>query len=204
MSSVDVAINFAYIFSAVLFVFGLKMLSSPATARQGNLVSAVGMLLGVVVTLFAQGLDYKWILVGIIAGSAIGLLLASKVAMTQMPEMVALLNGFGGLSSLLLAWSEYHQHPELTVFIGIVTSLTAFIGGVTFSGSMIAFAKLSEMISGKPVLFSGQHILNGAILLAILLCTALFASNSRSLSWVFMIVVVISLAFGVKIGRAHV
>ena len=197
MSSVDIAINFAYIFSAVLFVFGLKMLSSPATARRGNLVSAVGMLLAVVVTLFAQGLDYKWIMVGIVAGAAIGLLLAYRVAMTQMPEMVALLNGFGGLSSLLLGWSEYHQHPELTAFIAIVTSLTAFIGGVTFSGSMIAFAKLSEKITGKPILFAGQHLLNGAILLAVLLCTGLFAANSESLYWVFLIIVVVSLAFGV-------
>lgn len=197
MSSANVAINFAYIFSAVLFVFGLKMLSSPATARRGNMVSAAGMLLAIIVTLFSQGLDYKWILVGVIIGSAVGLAAAYKVEMTSMPEMVALLNGFGGLSSLLLAWSEYHQHPELTVFIGIVTSLTAFIGGVTFSGSMIAFAKLSEKITGKPVLFNGQHILNGAILLAILLCTALFASNSESLYGVFILIVVISLVFGV-------
>ena len=197
MSSAQIAINFTYIFSAILFIFGLKMLSSPVTARQGNLVSAVGMLLAVVVTLFAQGLNYKWILVGVMAGTAIGLILAYRVAMTQMPEMVALLNGFGGLSSLLLGWSDYHQHPQASVFIAIVTALSAFIGGVTFSGSMIAFAKLSELISGKAMVFRGQHLLNGAFLLAALAGTGLFAAHPESLYWLFLGIAVIALLFGI-------
>jgi len=197
MSSTFLAINFAYVISAGLFIFGLKMLSSPATARQGNLVSAVGMLLAIVVTLFSQGLDYKWILLGIVIGSAIGLVAAYKVEMTSMPEMVALFNGFGGISSLLLAWGEYHQHPQLSVFIAIVASLSAFIGGVTFSGSMIAFGKLSEKIPSKAILFSGQHIINGAILIAALVSTAVFASNPQGLYTLFIIIVVISLVFGI-------
>lgn len=197
MSSPVLAINFAYVISAALFIFGLKMLSSPATARRGNLISAVGMLLAIVVTLFSQGIDYKWILVGVVIGSAIGLVAALKVEMTSMPEMVALFNGFGGISSLLLAWSEYHQHPQLTVFIGIVASLSAFIGGVTFSGSMIAFGKLSEKIPSKAIVFKGQHIINAAILLTALLSTAFFASNAESLYLIFLLIVVISLVFGV-------
>ncbi|MHB8789714.1 MAG: NAD(P)(+) transhydrogenase (Re/Si-specific) subunit beta [Desulfobulbaceae bacterium] len=197
MSSSFLLINFVYVISAGLFIFGLKMLSSPATARQGNLVSAAGMLLAIVATLFAQGLDYKWILVGVIIGSAVGLVAAYKVEMTSMPEMVALFNGFGGLSSLLLAWAEYHQNPELSVFIGIVASLSAFIGGVTFSGSMVAFGKLSEMIPGKAVVFSGQHLINAAILLAALGSTVLFAVNADSLYWVFILIVIVSLVFGV-------
>jgi NAD(P) transhydrogenase subunit beta len=173
------------------------MLSSPATARRGNLISAVGMLLAIVVTLFAQGIDFKWILVGVVIGSAIGLIAAFKVEMTSMPEMVALFNGFGGIASLLLAWSEYHQHPDLSVFIGIVASLSAFIGGVTFSGSMIAFGKLSEKIPSKAVIFNGQHIINAAILIIAILSTVFFAINAQSLYWVFILIVVISLIFGV-------
>ena len=197
MSSSGLAINFVYVISAAMFIFGLKMLSSPATARRGNLVSAVGMLLAIVVTLFSQGIDFKWILVGVVIGSAIGLVAALKVEMTAMPEMVALFNGFGGISSLLLAWSEYHQHPQLSIFIGIVTALSAFIGGVTFSGSMIAFGKLSEKIPSKAVIFGGQHIINAAILLTAILSTAFFAGNAESLYWVFILIVVISLVFGV-------
>jgi NAD(P) transhydrogenase subunit beta len=166
MNTTTLLINFAYVISAGLFIFGLKMLSSPATARQGNLLSALGMLLAIVVTLFYSGLDYKWIVVGIVIGTLIGLVAAYKVQMTSMPEMVALFNGFGGIASLLLAWSEYHQHPELSIFIALVTFLSAFIGGITFSGSMVAFGKLAEKIPSKAIVFSGQHIVNGAILLA--------------------------------------
>ncbi|HHK60237.1 MAG TPA: NAD synthetase, partial [Desulfobacterales bacterium] len=88
----NLVINFAYVVSAVLFIFGLKMLSSPATARKGNLVSALGMLLAVVVTLLYAGLDYKWIALGVVVGSVIGLVAAYRVQMTAMPEMVALFN----------------------------------------------------------------------------------------------------------------
>jgi len=122
MSSVQLGINFAYIISAILFIVGLKMLSSPATARRGNLLSALGMLLAIVVTLFAQGLDYKWIVLGVVIGSVIGIITAYKVAMTSMPEMVALFNGFGGLSSLLVAWAEYYQYPDMSIFIATVAA----------------------------------------------------------------------------------
>ncbi|HHO49101.1 MAG TPA: NAD(P)(+) transhydrogenase (Re/Si-specific) subunit beta [Desulfobacteraceae bacterium] len=197
MSSSFLAINFAYVISAGMFIFGLKMLSSPATARRGNLISALGMLLAIVVTLFSQGLDYKWIVLGIVIGATIGLIAAYKVEMTSMPEMVALFNGFGGIASMLLAWSEYHQNPQMSVFIGIVASLSAFIGGVTFSGSMIAFGKLSEKIPGKAILFKGQHIINGAILVVALLSTVFFASNAESLYWVYVLLIIIALVFGV-------
>lgn len=197
MSSSALAINFAYVISAALFIFGLKMLSSAATARRGNLVSAVGMLLAIVITLFSQGIDFKWILLGMVIGSVIGLIAAMKVEMTSMPEMVALFNGFGGISSLLLAWSEYHQNPNLSIFIGIVASLSAFIGGVTFSGSMVAFGKLSEKITGKAIIFTGQHIINGAILLVALGSTAVFAANAESMYGLFILIVCIALVFGI-------
>ncbi|MDX1774979.1 MAG: NAD(P)(+) transhydrogenase (Re/Si-specific) subunit beta [Desulfobulbales bacterium] len=197
MNTTTLLINFAYVISAGLFIFGLKMLSSPATARRGNLLSALGMLLAIVVTLLYSGLDYKWIVVGVVVGTVIGLVAAYKVQMTSMPEMVALFNGFGGIASMLLAWGEYHQHPELSVFIAMVTFLSAFIGGVTFSGSMVAFGKLAEKIPSKAVVFSGQHIVNGAILLIALASGILFAVNPAGSYIVFMLIVVVALLFGI-------
>jgi len=197
MDTIALLINFAYVVSAGFFVLGLKMLSSPATARQGNLLSAFGMLLAIVVTLFYAGLDYKWILLGMAIGTGIGLVAAYKVQMTSMPEMVALFNGFGGIASLLLAWAEYHQHPELSVFIALVTFLSAFIGGITFSGSMVAFGKLAELISSKAVVFKGQHIVNGAILLAAVGSGVMFSMDSAASYPVFLVIVVVALLFGV-------
>ena len=195
----SVAINFAYIVSAALFIFGLKMLSSPSTARRGNLLSALGMLLAIVATLLASGLSYGWIMLGMGVGTIIGLVTAYKVEMTQMPEMVALFNGFGGISSLLLAWAEYHQHPRMSAFIAIVAFLSAFIGGVTFTGSMVAFGKLSGKITQKAVVFKGQHLINGAILVTALAAAALFALTPAT-GWgytLFILIVLVALGFGV-------
>ena len=192
-------INFAYVISAALFIFGLKMLSSPATARRGNLLSALGMAIAIVFTLMAQGLDYKWIILGMLIGTGIGVVAAIRVEMTSMPEMVALFNGFGGISSLLLAWAEYHQHPEMTVFIAIVAFLSAFIGGVTFTGSMVAFGKLAGKITQKAVVFKGQHIINAAILIVALVAAVLFCMNPHTGTGytLFIIIVLVALAFGV-------
>ncbi|HKI80457.1 MAG TPA: NAD(P)(+) transhydrogenase (Re/Si-specific) subunit beta [Pseudodesulfovibrio sp.] len=195
--NMDLIINFTYVVSAVLFIFGLKMLSSPSTARKGNLLSAVGMLLAIVVTLLYAGLDYKWIALGVFIGSLFGVVAAYRVQMTSMPEMVALFNGFGGLASLLLAWAEYHQTGQLSTFIAVVTMLTVFIGGVTFSGSMIAFAKLAEMISSKAVVFKGQHIVNGAILLGALAAGGVFVMAPASSYPLFIVMAVVALLFGV-------
>lgn len=192
-------INFVYVISAALFIFGLKMLSSPATARRGNLLSSLGMLIAIVVTLMNAGLDYKWILLGIIIGSAIGAFAAVRVEMTAMPEMVALFNGFGGISSLLLAWGEYHQNRELSVFIAVVAFLSAFIGGVTFSGSMVAFGKLSGKITQKAVVFKGQHILNGAVLVIALIAAGIFCMTpASSFGYIlFALILLVALVFGI-------
>jgi len=192
-------INFAYVISAALFIFGLKMLSSPATARRGNLLSALGMFIAIVFTLLAQGLDYKWIILGMAIGSVIGVVAAVRVEMTSMPEMVALFNGFGGISSLLLAWAEYHQHREMSVFIAIVAFLSTFIGGVTFTGSMVAFGKLAGKISQKAVVFKGQHIINSLILVVALGAATLFCMNPHTGTGyaLFILLVLVSLAFGV-------
>jgi NAD(P) transhydrogenase subunit beta len=192
-------INFIYIISAALFIFGLKMLSSPATARKGNLLSSLGMLIAIVVTLMNAGLDYKWIFLGIIIGSGIGAFVAIRVEMTTMPEMVALFNGFGGISSLLLAWAEYHQNRELSVFIALVAFLSAFIGGVTFSGSMVAFGKLSGKITQKAVVFKGQHIMNAVILGTALVAAAIFCITPASVFGyvLFALILLVALGFGV-------
>ncbi|MBM9614059.1 NAD(P)(+) transhydrogenase (Re/Si-specific) subunit beta [Desulfobulbus rhabdoformis] len=195
----SVGINFVYVVSAALFIFGLKMLSSPATARRGNMISALGMLIAVVVTLLSQGMDYRWILIGVLIGSAIGATGASMVKMTSMPEMVALFNGFGGISSLLLAWSEYHQHPEMATGIAIIATISVFIGGVTFTGSMVAFSKLSGRISQKAIVFNGQHLINAAILAVVVLSGALFCliPGSTSGYLLFILIVLVALGFGI-------
>ncbi len=199
MPTQDIFINFAYIVSAALFIFGLKMLSSPATARKGNLLSASGMLLAVVAVLFTSGLNFKFIVLGIVIGGAIGLYAALRVQMTAMPEMVALFNGFGGLASLLLAWGEYNQSHSITLFIALAAFFSAFIGGLTFSGSMVAYGKLSGKINQKPILFKNQHIINAAILGAAVLAAVIFIAVPQSgLGYfLFLLIIGVALAFGI-------
>ena len=141
-----------YIVAAILFIFGLKMLSKEVTAARGNLVSSVGMLIAVLVTLI-KVVDPYLILLAMIIGAGIGSLFALKVKMTSIPEMVALFNGFGGLSSFFLAWSQFINQSNVS-FILILTYMTVFIGGVTFSGSLIAFFKLSEILKGSSNLLN--------------------------------------------------
>ncbi len=198
--SLDLIINFSYVISAAMFIFGLKMLSSPVTARKGNMISSLGMLLAIVMVLFSQGLDYKWILLGMALGAVIGVLAAKKVEMTAMPEMVAIFNGFGGGASLLLAWFEYvskYHGGSAPVFTALVILLSIFIGGVTFSGSLIAYGKLSEKLPGKPYHFKGQQPLNILIVLGALLLFFLFAQNpGTGYPWLLLLIVV-ALIFGV-------
>tara|TARA_B100000003_G_scaffold86669_1_gene77657 strand:- start:5526 stop:6914 length:1389 start_codon:yes stop_codon:yes gene_type:complete len=136
-----------YIVAATLFIFGLKMLSKEDTAARGNLVSSIGMLIAVLVTLI-KVIDPYLILLAMTIGAGIGSLFALKVKMTSIPEMVALFNGFGGLSSFFLAWSQFINQSNAS-FILILTYMTVFIGGVTFSGSLVAFFKLSEILKGS-------------------------------------------------------
>ena len=195
----QVGINFVYVISAALFIFGLKMLSSPATARRGNLVSALGMLIAIVATLLAQGLDYRFIIAGMIVGATVGSVGAYMVKMTAMPEMVAVFNGFGGLASLLLAWAEYHQNPAMSAAIVGITVLSVLIGGVTFTGSMVAFGKLAGKIPQKAIVFKGQHLINGAILAVALGAggLAVFTHGSVIGYLLFLVIVLVALGFGV-------
>jgi len=194
--STNLLINLSYTAAAVLFILGLKFLGSPATARRGNTLSALGMLLAVVVTLLDQAIiDYRWIFLGIVIGGVIGTLAARLVAMTAMPEMVALFNGFGGLASLLvggvaLAQSRLDSFLLLTIFLSIL------IGGVTFTGSLVAWGKLSEKLPGRPILFRGQRQVNAGLLLANFACGALFVFYPEQPFWLFL-AVVLSATLGV-------
>lgn len=161
-------INLIYLIAAVLFIFGLKGLTHPRTSIRGNLLGALGMFLAVVVTLLDCGIvSYEIILAGFIAGSAIGVLLALKIRMTAMPQLVALLNGFGGGASTLVAGAAFIEAVQggkmISMQFTIATAASGIIGAVTFWGSLVAFAKLEELISGKPLHFSGQQIFNAVI-----------------------------------------
>ena len=191
----DTLIQFAYVVSAGLFIFGLKMLGSPATARRGNMVSSIGMLIAVVVALLDQGIvEYQWIAMGMVAGGVVGAAAARLVKMTSMPEMVALFNGFGGMASLLVGWAALS--PTATTFTMITIVLSILIGGLTFTGSLIAYGKLSEVIDGKPVMFAGQQIVNSLIVLGVIASAFMFVQNPTDPTYLY-IVVGLALLFGV-------
>ena len=190
-------INLFYILAAALFVFGLKQLSSPATAVRGNLLSALGMLIAVVVTLFSQGiLEFQWIAVAAILGALIGALAAQRVAMTAMPEMVALFNGSGGVASLLVGWAALYNEGN-TAFIHISILLSILIGGVTLSGSIMAWGKLSEVMTSRAVVFGAQRLVNALILIALVGCGVLFMLDPALDSPYLYAVIALSLLFGV-------
>ncbi len=191
----DTLIQFAYVVSAALFIFGLKQLGSPATARRGNMISSTGMLIAVVVALLDQGIvDYTYIAGGIVAGGIVGAGAARLVKMTSMPEMVALFNGFGGMASLLVGWAALT--PTASTFTMITIMLSILIGGLTFTGSLIAYGKLSEVIDGKPVMFTGQQIVNSIIVLAIIGSAFMFVQNPTDPTYLYA-VVGLALLFGI-------
>ena len=187
----------SYIVAAILFIFGLKMLSSATTARRGNLVSALGMLIAVVATLLTRGMTYQWILIGLLAGGGVGAVAARRVQMTGMPEMVALFNGFGGIASLLVGWAEFHARPDSPAFTLVAVSLAVLIGGITFSGSLVAYAKLAEKIDGKPFLFSGQQIVNAGLVVAAVLLVTVFTVSPGLAYPALLLIIVLALALGV-------
>jgi NAD(P) transhydrogenase subunit beta len=194
--------NYLYIAASVFFVYGLKMLGKANTARKGNMVSAIGMLIAVIATLMSAELAIKWIVIGAVVGSIIGAAAARMVKMTSMPEMVGLFNGFGGLASLLVGWAEYHRISsggESNLFTLVAIALTVLIGGVTFSGSMIAYAKLAEKMEGKPILFKAQQLVNAAILILGVVGAVFVCMNPTSTYAIFIGMVVVSMILGVLV-----
>ncbi|HVS15568.1 MAG TPA: NAD(P)(+) transhydrogenase (Re/Si-specific) subunit beta [Thermoanaerobaculia bacterium] len=157
-----------YLIAAALFVLGLKGLAHPRTAVRGNLLGSLGMLIAVVVTLLDRSIvDFTAIVAGVVVGAAIGAVFALKVQMTAMPQMVALFNGFGGAASVLVAGGSYVEAAEQgtnTLDLAIAAGAAALIGAVTFTGSLIAFAKLQEIMSGKSITFPGMQAFTGLLL----------------------------------------
>ena len=189
-------INLAYVVASALFIFGLKLLGSPASARRGNLISAVGMLIAVVAALLDQGIiEYHWIALGVVVGAIIGALSARLVAMTAMPEMVALFNGFGGLASLLVGWAVLYE-VELGLFTLVTVALSILIGGLTFTGSVVAWGKLSETIPSKAMVFSDQQIVNGLLVLAIVASAVMFCIEPTNHNWLYALIA-LSFVFGI-------
>ncbi|MEO6681326.1 MAG: NAD(P)(+) transhydrogenase (Re/Si-specific) subunit beta [Ginsengibacter sp.] len=199
----DLLIKIAYLIASVMFIIGIKMLGKVSTARRGNAISAGAMLIAILITLLDnQILTFTEIFLTILAGSIVGAIAAYKAKMTQMPEMVAVLNGFGGAASVLVALSEYWKfiHQENVVSIDIVVMisvlLSVLIGAVTFTGSMIAFGKLNGTINGRAITFKGQHPLNAVFFLAVLVLSVMVVL-SPDISWLMMGVLIISLLLGI-------
>ena len=195
--SIDLMIQLGYVIAAGLFIFGLKMLGSPDTARRGNGVSAIGMLVAIVSALLDQGIvQYEYILGGMIVGGAIGAIAARTVAMTSMPEMVALFNGVGGAASGLVGVAALSIAEGSFTYITIILSI--LIGGVTFTGSLVAYGKLSETIGSGAMTFGGQKFVNGLIVIGILASAAMFVMDPTDTNMLYT-VVGLSLLFGIMV-----
>jgi len=205
-------INIAYLVSAICFIYGLKMLSHPRTARNGNFISSFGMLIAIIATLTLgeSTLDWTLIVVALIIGSIIGVFFAIKVQMTQMPQLVAIFNGFGGGASALVATAGFYPlliilielksgYPDvdgLTFYI-IAIILSIIIGTLTFTGSFIAFGKLQGFISGQPITFKGQQPINGILALLVIVSSVLIVLGGDFAPSAFYILIILSALLGI-------
>ncbi len=189
----------AYLVAAVLFIIGLMRMSTPRTARMGNTLAAIGMLIAIVITLLLKEvLNYTMILIGIAIGGIIGGFAARKVKMTAMPQMVGIYNGFGGGGSLLIAAAEFFRYTDVgfTTQNSVTIVITILIGAVTFSGSMIAFGKLQGLVKARPITYPMQNIWNLVIFVAILAMIIYLIVSPGNIP-IFIVLVVVSLALGV-------
>ncbi len=198
----NTGIQLAYLVASVLFIIGIKYLGKTKDARKGNFVSAVGMLIAIVATLLTlEVLTFIEIGVCVLIGSVIGLYYAYKVPMTKIPEMVALFNGFGGLASFAVALSDYYLKSETNLASLDAVNLTSIvlsllIGGVTVTGSMVAYLRLDGNVSGQPIAFKGQHALNLFLLIAFTVASVLVFLDPTQVTFI-VILIVISLLLGV-------
>ena len=202
--------NIFYLLSSVLFIFGIKRLSHPRTARSGNLIASMGMLIAIITTLVvSDSLSYELIGIGIIIGAIIGAFFAMRVEMTQMPQMVAIFNGFGGIASALVAAAEFvnpsESFPYGEIFTYSTISLSLFIGTLTFTGSFIAFGKLQGFVSGKPIVFPGQQLLNGLIASSIIGLAVYIILFPNDLNYFYLLIAlsaIIGITLTIPIGGA--
>jgi H+-translocating NAD(P) transhydrogenase subunit beta len=193
--------NLLYLVTIVTFILALHFLSSPAHARRGNQIGAAGMLLAIVVTWIKIGATSWWaIALGMLLGGGFGAAAARKVKMTAMPQMVALFNGVGGGAAALIALAELHRilpepgAPKVDISVAIV--LSALIGSISFAGSMIAFAKLQELIGGRPITYPGQQIGN-AIVLAVAVASGIALIAGVQDEWLLWVLIGAATVFGV-------
>lgn len=197
--SMTLLVNVSYVIAAILFILGLKLLSHPATAKKGNLTSALGMFIAIVMTLLHRDIiSYELIFAGILIGGVLGAWMAKRVEMTAMPELVSLFNGFGGLASLLLGLSTLtiKQTDTLTITTMVIAYISILIGGVTFSGSLIAWAKLGGRMASKAIIFPGQRWLNALIIITAVALPFVIATQPFTLNW-FYIAIGLALVFGI-------
>ena len=198
----NIYIQFAYLIASVLFIIGIKKMNKTSEARAGNQLSAVGMFIAILATVVqVEALSLIYIFVCIVIGSAIGLYVAYKVEMTQMPEMVALFNGFGGLASVAVSISDYwlksqENSLDIDIITGVSIVLSIFIGGITFTGSMIAWGKLSGKVNGNAIIFGGQHPLNLLLFVASIVASVLAVMYQAEPIYV-LILTALSLLLGV-------
>ena len=186
--------NLFYLISAICFILGLKRLSHPKTARSGNFLAALGMLIAIAATLASSNvLDLKLIAIGVGIGSVIGLLFATRVQMTEMPQMVAIFNGLGGAASAFVASAEFFKVDDL----GIIICISVFIGTLTFSGSFIAFGKLQGIISGRAITFSGQQILNALMFASIVILGSVQQLGMLPDTTIFYVILLLAFLLGI-------
>ncbi|GIU30296.1 NAD(P)(+) transhydrogenase (Re/Si-specific) subunit beta [Shewanella sp. MBTL60-007] len=200
-------IYLAYLVAASLFILGIKGLTKPRTAVRGNQLSALGMFIAVVVTLLDQNiLSYEWIIAGVLLGGTIGAVMATKIQVTSMPQMVAMLNGFGGGASLFIALANFIDPQSATHTVALVSiTATVIIGAVTLSGSFIAFAKLQELISGNPIKVPGNKLLNALLLITAIGLAIAIVMDPSNINLIYALVavsLVLGLLLVVPIGGA--
>ncbi len=197
--------GFLYLLAAVAFILGIKRLSSPATARSGNQYASAGMLLAVIVTLLDRSIvGYGAIAAGIIVGGGVGAYLARSVEMTAMPQLVAAFNGFGGGSSALVALAEMSNFTNLPVRTLVTVAISIFIGGLTLSGSFVAFGKLQGIIDGRAISTPGQRVLDPLLAIgALAAAVAIVVSDNAASGWILAaLAVVLGVTRTLPIGGA--
>jgi NAD(P) transhydrogenase subunit beta len=197
MISSEHVIELTYLVATALFILALKWLSSPSTARRGVWAGELGMLLAIVGTLFHHGIvDYKWIVIALVLGSVIGVPLG-LVQMTAVPQRTALSHAFGALCVTLVGTAEYYlQAPNVPPFMMGVLGLEVILGSLTFTGSLMAAGKLQEVLPQRPITYRGQNYVNLG-LLALAIAAAAFLVARPDQTWVFPVIILIALAFGV-------
>ncbi|MBV8489878.1 MAG: NAD(P)(+) transhydrogenase (Re/Si-specific) subunit beta [Candidatus Eremiobacteraeota bacterium] len=201
MTGLDIGIYLADLVAIALFIYGLHELNSPATAKRGNQLAMVGMAIALVAILVKTGGIGWWVVaVGIALGAAVGIVAALKVKMTAMPQMVALYNGAGGGAAALISTVEFYINRGGTMndVISVSLVLSLIIGAVSFAGSIIAYLKLQEVMTGRPITYPGQQVVNSLILLAILGIGVWFVMTGGTLpAWQYLVLVLAALLLGV-------